>query len=173
MSGNFQFLNLANGGKLPRPATVERRRPRCFSFTVPPDSEDRETKKRSQIRDLRLCNQIADLLRAQGFDVRKAARGKPRGAVLTISVDKFKVIVMLDAKRLPRLVKCDVLTWTSTSRWRVVPAPVVEDGWERTLKALEQVLRQDLNASSLRRVTEDDLIDQEKKDLSALPNSLE
>jgi hypothetical protein len=157
VGANFQFLNIAGGGKPFRTTIFDRKTRNCFSFTLPLDPNDSEKKKRSQARDLSICNEIADRMRAEGFGVGKAGRGKPWGAVLTFSVSKFKVMVMLDAKRLPRTVKCDVRTWTHTSRWRPVPSKVVENGWSHTLKALEKVLRQDLRAESLTRGSEDGL----------------
>ncbi len=162
MGSGFQFLNIAGGGKPFSSTPVDRKTQTRFSFTLPLDPNDSEKKKRSQVRDLRICNEIADRMRGEGFEVGKAGRGKPWGAVLTFSVSKFKVIVMLDAKRLPRNVKCDVLTWTHTSRWRPVPSEAVENGWAHTLNALEKVLRQDLRAESLTRGTEDELADQQK-----------
>ncbi len=153
MGSNFQFLNIAGGGKPFPPMTVGRRKQSCFSFTLPLDPNDNEKKKRSQVRDLSICNVIAERMRARGFELGKARRGKPWGAVLTFSVSKFKIKVMLDAKRLPRTVKCDVLTWTHMSRWRPVPSDVVEDGWAHSLKALEETLRRDLGAQSFKRGT--------------------
>jgi hypothetical protein len=157
VGSNFQFLNIAGGGKPLSPGPVGRKTQSRFSFTLPLDPGDVGEKKRIQVRDLSICNQIAERMRAEGFDVGMAKPGKPWGAVLTFSISKFKVIVMLHAKCLPRTVKCDVLTWTSTSRWRPVPLQAVEDGWVHTLNALEKVLRRDLRAESLTRRAEDEL----------------
>jgi hypothetical protein len=157
VGSNFQFLNIAGGGKVFPPTTVDRKAHSRFSFTLPLDPNDSEKKKRSQVRDLGICNEIADRMRAEGFEVARARWGKPWGALLTFSLSKFSVMVMLEAKRLPRTVKCDVLTWTRTSRWRPVPSEVVESGLARTLKVLEKVLRQDLRAESLKWGTEDEL----------------
>jgi hypothetical protein len=156
VSADFQFLNIAGGGKPFPPFPVDRKTRSRSSFTLPLDPSDSEKKKRSPVRDLSICNEIADRMRAEGFEVGRARRGKPWGAVLTFSVSKFKLMVMLDAKRLPRTVKCDILTWTHASRWRPVPPEVVENGCAQILKALEEVLRRDLRAESLTRGTEDE-----------------
>src|SRR4051812_12872371 len=101
MSGKLQFLNLAGDGKTSRPVTVNCKISRHFSFTIPLDPDDKE-KKRSRARNLHICNEIAARLRVKGFEVSNARPGKPRGAVVRVSSDKFEVVAILDANRLPR-----------------------------------------------------------------------
>jgi hypothetical protein len=64
---------------------------------------------------------------------------------------------MLVAKRLPRFVKCDVLTWSRTSRWRTIQSQAVAGEWVRVREAMEKVLRHDLKADSLQWLTQDEL----------------
>jgi hypothetical protein len=171
---NFQFIDLGDHSQV----SIEKRAHRLDSasrikyctFTFPADREDKE-EKRSFVRDRRICEQIAERLRADGFDVSKTRRGKPRGAVLNVKFDGFDVTIILDANRLKRSVKCNVLTWTHASRWRRVSPELVADEWARTRKALEKVLRRDREASSLSWLTEDELAGQDKISDSELPSS--
>src|SRR5437763_439545 len=104
-------------GQRPRQQVEENRMRTCLSFTIPHDPYDNDLKKRSQVRHLKICNQIVDRLRSSGFEATKARPAKPWVAAFRIEFGGFRIVVMLVAKRLPRFVKCDVLTWSRTSRW--------------------------------------------------------
>jgi hypothetical protein len=177
MSGDLQFLNLAGPDRDVRASRVRSRTTRddnkvrnCLSFTIPHELDDNEA-KRSRVRHLRICNKIADRLRAEGFEVGKPRPAKPWGAAFSIKLDGLTVVAMLVASRLPCFVKCDVLTWTRPSRWRRIPSQVVASEWERTRTAIEKVVRQDLKADSPQWLTENELVDQEEAGDSPSPPS--
>jgi len=148
---NLQFLNLDGRGKTPIPVNAVRteriNRARCFKFTLPPNPED-ALAKRSYVRDIRICDAIAQRLRQKGFVVGKAKRGKPWGAVFCVSFEGFSVTIMLNANCQPRHIKCDGITWIGTARRHPAAPKIVDGGWATTRQALEAILCEDFGARS-------------------------
>jgi hypothetical protein len=160
MRGNLQLLHLADSDP---DAAVARNRneiKNCFSFTIRDDRVGEE-EKRSHASDLRICNTIADGLRAEGFDASKAGPGKPRGAAFTVKISGFKVIVLLSARHLGRSFKCDALTFTHTPLLRRISSRAIADEWTRTRNAMDKVVRERLQADSIDWLSEDQLADRQ------------
>jgi hypothetical protein len=153
MRERFQFLNLSDPG-LPvssaEPKAKTTGPESSVFFTIPYDPDDAEQDTKSQDRDLRICEKIAEGLRAEGLQVSKAARLKPWGAGTHTELARFELMLWLVAKRRLTRVDCYVSTHARPHN----PSQYFTTQWVRARAAMQKVIRRDLNADSLQWMTE-------------------
>jgi hypothetical protein len=126
-------------------------------FTVPGDSTNPPVQEHSR-NALGLCifGRIADRLRVEGFQVTEPKRGINCDAALRVKLEDFNVTAVLGVERRARTIRCSILTWCVRRFWHRVSPSAVSDSWCRLCAAIEQILRLDLNCTSLSWLTREE-----------------
>jgi hypothetical protein len=137
-----------------------------FVFTIPntfTSLVESENRNLSMI----VSGKLADYLKDKSFEVSEVWHGSaPWSAGFDERLPDFEVIFLFSARGLRRkIVHGHGSTSCSRPRWKHPSGTDVSNGWEHVCAAIEKILREDLKASSVRRLANEPDVEQEDADM--------
>jgi hypothetical protein len=142
-----------------------------FVFTIPNNfSTAVVAEERSRALPMIVSRKIAERVRARSFEGSRVWHGSsPWSAGFDVRLAGFEVIFMVSARGSKRkIIQGHGTTWCSRPVWRYPLPKDVSQGWEQVCVVIEEILKDDLQATSVRRLIEAPDVEHEN---AALPSA--
>jgi hypothetical protein len=139
-----------------------------FVFTIPNTFTNLvESETRNRTLSMVVSGKLADYLRDKSFEVSEVWHGSaPWSAGFDVRLTNFEVIFLLSARGLKRkIIHGHGSTWCLRPRWKHPSGTDVSNGWEHVCAVIEEIFREDLKATSVRRLANEPDVEQEDADM--------